>query len=76
LLRIENPTAEEFVESLGHAQDAAGSALLHTAEMMKRFTDRKRKEALRFTPGEMVWLDLRNIFVTAHPYFPLLQSFL
>jgi hypothetical protein len=28
---------------------------------MKRFTDRKRKEVPRFTPGESVWLDLRNI---------------
>jgi hypothetical protein len=58
---IENPTTEEFVESLGWARDVAGSALLHAAEMMKRFMDRKRKEAPRFTPGESVWLDLRNI---------------
>jgi hypothetical protein len=57
---IENPTAEEFVESLGQAWDVAGSALLHTAETMKRFTDRKRKVP-RFAPGELVWLDLRNI---------------
>jgi hypothetical protein len=63
---IENPTAEEFVELLGQAQDVTGSALLHTAEMMKRFADRKRKEVPRFTPGESVWLDLRNIS-TSHP---------
>jgi hypothetical protein len=63
---IENPTAEEFVESLDWAQDVAGSALLHTAETMKRFADRKRKEAPRFAPGESVWLDLRNIS-TGHP---------
>jgi hypothetical protein len=63
---IESPTTEEFLESLGQAQDVAGSALLHTAEMMKRFMDRKRKEVPRFTPGESVWLDLRNIS-TGHP---------
>jgi hypothetical protein len=63
---IENPTTEEFVESLGQAQDVTGSALLYIIEMMKRFTDRKRKEVPRFAPGESVWLDLRNIS-TGHP---------
>jgi hypothetical protein len=63
---IENPTTEEFVESLSQARDVTGSALLHTAETMKRFADRKRKEAPRFAPGESVWLDLRNIS-TSHP---------
>jgi hypothetical protein len=63
---VENPTTEEFVESLGQTWDVAGSALLHTTETMKRFMDRKRKEVPRFTPGESVWLDLRNIS-TGHP---------
>jgi hypothetical protein len=57
---IENLTAKEFVKSLSWAQDAVGNALLHTAETMKRFADKKRKEVLRFTPGESVWLDFRN----------------
>jgi hypothetical protein len=59
--RIKNSTTEEFVKSLGHAQDAVGSALLHTAKVMKRFADRRRKDLPRFAPREMVWLDLRNI---------------
>jgi hypothetical protein len=56
--RIKNPTTEEFAKSLGHAQDAAGSALLHTTKVIKRFTDRRRKNSLKIAPGETVWLDL------------------
>jgi hypothetical protein len=58
---IDNPTAEEFAGTLIRARQHAYNALCDAAASMKRFADRKQKEAPLYMIGQKVWLDARNI---------------
>jgi hypothetical protein len=59
--QIDNPTADEFADSLSRARQHAYDTLRDAAASMKRFADRKRKEAPLYVIGQKVWLDARNI---------------
>jgi len=59
--KIDNPSATEFHETLSKARQAAGYALNRAAESMKKFADRKRKEAPSYQVGQLVWLNARHI---------------
>jgi hypothetical protein len=63
---INNPTAEEFDDTLSRARQHAYDALCDAATSMKQFMDQKWKEAPLYVIGQKVWLDTRNI-QTEHP---------
>jgi hypothetical protein len=63
---IDNPLAEDFANSLSRAWQHAYDALRDAATSMKRFADRKRREAPSYAVGQEVWLDAQNL-KTEHP---------
>jgi hypothetical protein len=63
---IDNPSAEDFADSLSQAQQHTYDALCDAATLMKRFVDWKWREAPSYTIGQEVWLDAQNL-KTEHP---------
>jgi hypothetical protein len=63
---INNPSAEDFADSLSQAWQHAYDALHDAATLMKRFADLKQREAPSYTIGQEVWLDAHNL-KTEHP---------
>jgi len=59
-LNSRSPSAEEFVEGLRVARQAAEKALHKAAETMKRFADKKRNPTPSFVIGDKVLLDSSN----------------
>jgi hypothetical protein len=58
---IDNPSAEDFADSLSRAWQYVYDALHDAATSMKRFADRKRREAPSYAIGQEVWLDAQNL---------------
>jgi hypothetical protein len=58
---INNPTADDFADTLSQAHQVVYDALHGTATSMKRFTDWKWKESPTYAVGQQVWLDAQNL---------------
>ncbi len=56
-----NPAAVDFAVKLRVARDKASKALLLTGESMKKYADRKLRDAPSYQVGQKVWLDTKNI---------------
>jgi hypothetical protein len=54
---IDNPSAEDFANSLSQAQQHTYDALHDAATSMKQFVDQKQREAPSYAVGQEVWLD-------------------
>jgi hypothetical protein len=63
---IDNPSAEDFADSLSQAQQHMYDTLRDAATSMKWFVDQKWREAPSYTVGQEVWLDTQNL-KTEHP---------
>ncbi|KAF8829214.1 hypothetical protein HHX47_DHR3000714 [Lentinula edodes] len=57
----QNPTAQEFADSMKRIREEVGSALKKAAEDMKRQYDKHRNEAIEYKAGDKVWLEGTNI---------------
>lgn len=56
-----NPTAQEFAESMTKVREEVGAALKKAAEDMKKNYDRKHSQSYSFKEGDKVWLEGTNI---------------
>jgi hypothetical protein len=54
---IDNPSAEDFADSLSQARQHMYDALHDAATSTKRFADRKWREAPSYAVSQEVWLD-------------------
>jgi hypothetical protein len=63
---IDNPSAEDFANSLSRARQHAYDTLHDAAASMKQFVDQKWREAPSYAIGQEVWLDTWNL-KTEHP---------
>jgi hypothetical protein len=55
---------EEFTSRIKQATEETQSALKQAADDMSRFYNAKRSDSVKFTVGDKVWLDARNIKTT------------
>jgi hypothetical protein len=53
--------AENYIANLKEAQEDTKAALTLTAERMKQFYDRRVSEIPKYTKGEKVWLNTKNL---------------
>jgi hypothetical protein len=65
-VEINNPSAEDFADSLSQAWQHAYDTLHDAAASMKQFADQKWREAPSYAVGQEVWLDAQNV-KTEHP---------
>ena len=56
-----NPTAQQFAESMIKIHEEVGSALKKAAEDMTRYYNNKRSESIEYQRGDKVWLEGTNI---------------
>jgi len=67
--------ATEFMERLKKVQEEAGAVLRKVQEEMKKYTDRKRKEAEKWKKGDRVMLSTKDLVFKERPVRKLVEQY-